>query len=60
MSTNFLNDFGYYYSPEILYGNNISFNNKYVYRAKVAFTSSGTDSPKLQSIGLRMTIKDVD
>lgn len=34
-----------------------AFNNKKAFRAKVAFTSSGTVSPKLQTIGLRLNIK---
>ncbi|OGZ57538.1 MAG: hypothetical protein A2728_00385 [Candidatus Spechtbacteria bacterium RIFCSPHIGHO2_01_FULL_38_11] len=37
-----------------------AFNNKYVYKVKVAFTSSTTNSPKLTGIGLRGIIKELD
>lgn len=37
-----------------------AFTNKLAFRAKVAFTSSTTTSAKLQTIGLRIRIKEVD
>ena len=37
-----------------------AFVNKFAFKAKVAFTSSTTSSPKLQSIGLRVNIKDAE
>lgn len=37
-----------------------AFNNKFVFKAKVLFTSSGTNSPKLTSIGLRALIKGLE
>ena len=37
-----------------------AFNNKYVYKAKVAFTSNGVNSPKLRGIGLRAVIKETE
>jgi hypothetical protein len=37
-----------------------AFQNKMVFRAKVSFTSSGTNSPKLTGIGLRAQIKPIE
>lgn len=37
-----------------------AFADKIAYKAKVAFTSATTSSPKLQSIGLRVNIKDAE
>ena len=33
---------------------------KFAFKAKISFTSSSTNSPKLQSIGLRVNIKDAE
>ena len=37
-----------------------AFNNKKSFKAKVLFTSSGVNSPKLQNIGLRLIIKSLE
>ena len=37
-----------------------AFNNKKAFKVKLTFTSSGSNAPKLQAIGLRMLIKDLE
>jgi hypothetical protein len=37
-----------------------AFKDKYAFKAKVKFTSNGTNSPKLTGIGLRALIKDIE